>query len=172
MVRTFAPPTGPSIAPSPQGAPTRLLPLRRPPSATAPAHPPRPPLSDAAPPAGWERSLHAAPAAWPKQSRVSHGSFSRGSAPFGPAPANDEPVELRRKRFAAEAQACIRGNVAAEAEQWAPAEIEDAVAQGGPAQWLSIERWRRSEPVPGGVTLVFAHANGLNKEVCRSLRVA
>lgn len=166
MVRTFPAHVGPSAAPSPQGPPTALLPLARPPPAIAPAHPDRPPLpSSFDPPSGWELSLHAAPAAWPKQSRVSRGTYSRTSAPFGPEPTDKEPVEVRRKRFADEAKVCIAGNLEAEARQWKPEEIEEAKAQGGPVQWLSIERWRREKPVEGGVTLVFCHANGLNKEV-------
>lgn len=163
---TFKPHVGPSAAPSPQGPATVLLPLRRPPLCVAPPHPDRAPLpSTFSPPAGWERTLHAAPAAYPKQSRVSSGSHSRNSAPFGPEPEAKEEVEVRRKRFADEAKVIVKGNLEAESRQWKPQEIEEAVRQGGEPQWLSIERWRRKQPVEGGLTLVCAHANGLNKEV-------
>lgn len=166
MVSTFPPHLGPSVAPSPQGPPTVLLPLSRPPPSTAPPHPDRPSLpASFNPPARWERTLHAAPATYPKQSRVSYGAHSRSSAPYGPEPTSKEPVEVRRKRFADEAKVIVKGNLEAEATQWKPEEIGQAQKVAGAGQWLSIERWRRLEPVEGGVTLVCAHANGLNKEV-------
>lgn len=160
-VDTYPPPNRPSVAPSPV-VPTRpLLALRRPPPATAPPHPPRPDLPP--PPAGYTRTLHAAPAAWPKQLRESVGTCSRGSDPFapGPIPAK-ESKEARAARIEEEKNTSLTRRHAA--TEW---DIKEAERSAQPPQWLASERWRRDKPVPGGVTLVFAHANGLQKEVSR-----
>lgn len=157
-VQFYAPPKGPSVAPSPVVPPQPLLPLLRPPTATAPPHPPRPEL--APPPSGFTRTLHAAPAAWPKQLRESIGTCSRDSSPFGPEPSANETKEARAARVEEEKNTTITRRFAA--QEW---DLEEARDSKQPAQWLSSERWRRDKPVPGGVTLVFAHANGLQKEV-------
>jgi len=153
----YPPLNRPSVAPSPVVPPQPLLPLLRPPTATAPPHPPRPQLPP--PPAGFTRTLHAAPAAWPKQLRESIGTYSRDSAPFGPTPAS-ETKEARAARINREKDTSITTRFAA--TEWT---IDEARNSAQPAQWLASERWRRDRPVPGGVTLVFAHANGLQKEV-------
>lgn len=149
----------PSAAPSPVVPRVPLLPLLRPPKATAPSHPPRPEL--APPPEGFTRTVHAAPAAWPKQLRDSNGKCSRNSTPFGPVPSGEESKEARSARIDTERVTCIKRRFAA--KEW---DINEAKESTQPAQWLSSERWRRNKPVSGGVTLVFSHANGLQKEVC------
>jgi hypothetical protein len=154
----YLPLNKPSVAPSPVVPPQPLLGLLRPPKATAPAHPPRPAL--APPPAGYTRTLHAAPAAWPKQLKESIGTCSRDSNPFGAVPAGKESKEARAARIDEEKNVSLTRRFAS--REWS---IEEAKNSTQPAQWLVSERWHRDEQVPGGVTLVFAHANGLQKEV-------
>lgn len=155
---TYPPYTKASVAPSPTVQPPReLLALRRPPPSTAPAAPARPSL--ATPPAGYTRSLHAAPAAWPKTLKESVGSFSRQADPFGPVPAK-ESKEERAARIVREKDASCGPR--REATYWP---IGEAEASAQPPQWLAVERWRRDKPAKDGLTLVVAHANGLQKEL-------
>jgi hypothetical protein len=138
-----------------------LLPLRPHPASSPapPAHPERPPLPPT--PAAFERSLHAAPAAWPKTLAEASGPLSRADHPFRdkPAPAK-ESKEDRAVRLAGEKDACMRLRLAA--DHWS---LEEGVAAGQAGQWMAAERWRRRERIPGGLTLVLTHACGLQKEV-------
>ncbi|GMK55146.1 hypothetical protein CspeluHIS016_0202020 [Cutaneotrichosporon spelunceum] len=152
-----------SVAPSPCVPPRPLLALRRPPPATAPPAPERPAL---AAPAGYTRSVHAAPAAWPKTLKEGAGALSRSSTPFGPAPApngadgNGEGKAERAARIVREKDVCVSAR--RDATYWP---INEAEAGGQPAQWLSVERWTRDIPAQDGITLVVAHANGIQKEL-------
>lgn len=155
---TYPPYTKASVAPSPVVQPPRnLLPLLRPPTATAPALPPRPELPP--PPKGYTRTEHAAPAAWPKTLKESKGTYERLSDPFGTPPAK-ESKEERAARIVREKDFIV--NRRKESTYWS---IEEARSSDQPAQWLAVERWRRDDPAPDGVTLVMAHANGLQKEL-------
>lgn len=131
-----------------------MLALRRPPSSTPPAHPDRPEL---AAPRGYARSLHAAPAAWPRQLNA-NGNHRRESHPHGEF--NGGTKEERNARIDAVKNKGMETRLAA--EEW---EIEKAEKGGQPALWLAAERWRRNEQHPDGVVLVCSHANGLPKEV-------
>ncbi|EJT46544.1 hypothetical protein A1Q1_04839 [Trichosporon asahii var. asahii CBS 2479] len=154
---TYPPFHGPSIAPSPCVPPKELLPLLRPPPSTPPPHPLRPEIDPL--PASYTRSLHAAPAAWPKHLRESKGEYSRDSTPFGPPAAANEGKEERAKRIVAGKDECIK--LREQAKEW---DIEEAKAGGHPPQWLAVERWKRNDPHSDGITLVLTHANGLPKE--------
>lgn len=157
-ILTYPPYNKPSVAPSPVVQPHReLLALLQPPAATAPAPPARPALSP--PPAGYTRTLHAAPAAWPKTLKESEGSYERLSQPFGPVP-DKESKEERAARIVRETELSTEGWKAS--HHWS---IEEARKSSQPAQWLAVERWRRDEQDKDGVTLVLAHANGLQKEL-------
>ncbi|BEJ12351.1 hypothetical protein CspHIS471_0208110 [Cutaneotrichosporon sp. HIS471] len=158
QIVTYPPYNKPSVAPTPSVQPPRnLLALRRPPPSTAPAAPQRPAL--APPPAGYTRTLHAAPAAWPKTLTESVGSFSRKSEPFGPVPTK-ESKEERSARIVREKDASVIPR--RDATYWPIAEAE---VSSQPSQWLAVERWHRNVPAKDGITLVVAHANGLQKEL-------
>ncbi|GMK54032.1 hypothetical protein CspeluHIS016_0106180 [Cutaneotrichosporon spelunceum] len=137
-----------------------LLPLRAHPASSPapPAHPPRPPLPPTPP--AFERSLHASPAAWPKTLAEASGKLSRADHPFRarPAPAK-ESKEQRNMRIAGEKETCMRLRLAA--DHWS---LEEGMAAGQAGQWLAVERWRRRDRIPGGLTLVLTHACGLQKE--------
>lgn len=153
--------TGSTHASSPVVPHRPLLPLHPHPSSSPspPAHPPRPPLTPLPP--GFERSLHATPAAWPKTLAEGTGRLSRESHPFRTTPAKDkESKEERNARIVAEKDACI--DLRLGANHWS---LEDGVKAGQIGQWLAAERWRRTQPVEGGLTLVLTHACGLQKEV-------
>ncbi|TXT10473.1 uncharacterized protein COLE_04407 [Cutaneotrichosporon oleaginosum] len=155
---TYPPYNQPSVAPSPTVQPPReLLALRRPPPSTAPAPPARPSL--APPPKGYTRTLHAAPAAWPKTLKESVGSFSRQADPFGPVPAKESKEERAARIVREKDVSCGRRK---DATYWS---IEEAEASSQPPQWLAVERWHRDVPDNDGITLVVAHANGLQKEL-------
>jgi len=153
--------TGVSHAPSPN-APARVpLPLLPHPNQTPPPpHPARPPL--APPPKGYTRTLHAAPAAYPRDIKeATVGGLSRESHPYRNAePAKGESKEERNARLASERDECVR--VRRSATEW---DLETAKSTPHPSLWVSAERWRRDTPVEGGVTMVCMHACGLNKEV-------
>lgn len=143
-----------------------LLGVLPPPTTPAPAKPVRADLPP--PPAGFVRSVHAVPAAYPRQLRESHGTFSRDSHPFRSEPVsptesphdketrlNDETGNMAHKRY--------------DAKEWS---LEEARAAQPCKQWISVERWRRETPL-GGYTLVCNHASGLQKEVsCKKHYIA
>lgn len=144
-----------------------LLPLLPPPVSTttsdaAPVHPHRPNVE---PPAGFIRTVHASPGAWPRSyAEYPRGPNSRDSHPYfdDGAPSADKKeraAQIERARL-------ICGEMGYEAREW---DIEEAME--GPhssrPMWVPIERWRRQEPVEGGVTLIMLHANGMPKEVRR-----
>lgn len=155
-VDAFPPYTKASQFPSPQTPYVPYLDFLRPPTAQAPQHPPRPDLPP--PPPGYTRTVHASPAAWPKQLDGSKGDYSRLSTPFGAVPAT-ESKEERGARVQSEKLKCVSERLAC--NEW---KLDEASKGDQPAQWLAAERWRRDVQVPGGLTLLFAHANGLNKE--------
>lgn len=149
---------GRSPWPTPLIDPEPLLSLLPHPEKTAPPQPLRPEL--APPPAGWMRSLHAAPAAYPKILREAHGTLDRLSHPWRTSePKADETKEERVKRQAGELVEAVKQRYAA--KHWS---VEEAKAASPPGLWLAVERWKRDKPT-GGHTLVLTHANGLQKEV-------
>jgi hypothetical protein len=158
-VYSYLPFTAVSPWPTPLITPQPLLPLLPHPEKVAPPQPVRPEL--APPPTGWTRSVHAAPAAYPKNLREAHGTFSRSSRPWGPEPPTGESKEARTSRQAGELHECVRQRYAA--KHWS---IEEALAANPRGHWISVERWRRDKPA-GGYTLVLTHANGLQREVSR-----
>ncbi|BEI81548.1 hypothetical protein CcaverHIS002_0207080 [Cutaneotrichosporon cavernicola] len=151
---------GASQAFSPLVPHRNLLPLRQHPASSPapPEHPPRPPLPPTPP--AFERSLHASPAAWPKTLAEGSGKLSRDDHPFRYKPVTaKESKEERNMRIADEKDACMRLRLAA--DHWS---LEEGMAGGQDGQWLAAERWRRRDRIPGGLTLVLTHANGLQKE--------
>lgn len=134
-----------------------FLPFLPHPEKTAPPQPPRPKLKPL--PEGWERSFHAAPAAYPREIREGHGDLSRSSHPYrrSPVPAK-ESKEEKSRRQAEELNYSIDQEYAA--HRWDLSEARAAAPKG---LWSSVERWRRTQP-RGGYTLVVTHANGLLKE--------
>ncbi|BEI94225.1 uncharacterized protein CcaverHIS019_0606840 [Cutaneotrichosporon cavernicola] len=151
---------GPSLGPSPVVPPLTLAPLSRPPSSGPPSQPSRPPLS---PPAGYVRSVHACPAAYP---RMYEGTFSRESYPFSPIP-EDESKKARAARIEKDKITCAESARAA-----AKNEGSGWKTNHGDGLWLSVERWKRENPVEGGATLVMLHANGMLKEDYHPLLVS
>lgn len=152
--------TSPTHAVSPVVPHRPLLPLlpHPPSSPSPPPHPARPPLPP--PPPGFERSLHAAPAAWPKTLREAGGSLDRSSHPFRTKEVGKGSREERNARVTVEKDACI--DLRRRAEHWS---VGEGVQAGQKGQWMAAERWRRREAVEGGLTLVLTHACGLQKEV-------
>ncbi|CAK9782622.1 uncharacterized protein COLE_07781 [Cutaneotrichosporon oleaginosum] len=148
----FPPHFGPSLAPTPVVPPLTLAPLTRPPSVTPPSQPTRPALF--APP-GYVRSVHACPAAYP---RMYEGTLSRSSYPYSSIP-ETETKEARAARLEKDKVAC-----AEQAREAAKTEGAGWKTNSGEGLWLSVERWRREDPVEGGVTLLMLHANGMLKE--------
>lgn len=157
-VESYARWAKPTNAQSPVVEYKPLLALRRPPASTPPAYPPRPELASPIP-KGYTRSLHAAPAAWPRQLRC-NGTNSRESHPYGEA--NSGSKDERKARLLQVKNTCV--DTRAAAVEW---DIDEAASGGQPALWLAAERWRRDTQDPNGVTLVLSHANGLPKEVRR-----
>ncbi|KAL1409319.1 hypothetical protein Q8F55_003300 [Vanrija albida] len=160
---TYALYTGPTNTPYPiiDPAVSTLLPLFAPPPQTAPAYPPRPELPTALP-AGWTRTLHAAPAAYPRSGANAVGNLVRESKPFSsnlPVPAdkaNDK--KFKAKQYATEAANCARAHYLDHILT-----ADEASASTQPHLWLGVERWSRDKPT-GGVTLILTQANGLIKE--------
>ncbi|KAL1409449.1 hypothetical protein Q8F55_003432 [Vanrija albida] len=164
---TYAPWSGPSNHPTPVipsagkhgGARFPLLP---PSGGTPPSYPSTPPLPP--PPSGYERSLHALPAAYPRQLVESSGTLERRSRPYGTVPPK-EGKEERAARLAAERDAAVATRADARVWDVAGGEVEPEALET-PPQWIAAERWRRAESTDDaeGVTLVFLHANGFQKE--------
>ncbi|KLT43968.1 alpha/beta-hydrolase, partial [Cutaneotrichosporon oleaginosum] len=117
-----------------------------------PSQPTRPALF--APP-GYVRSVHACPAAYP---RMYEGTLSRSSYPYSSIP-ETETKEARAARLEKDKVAC-----AEQAREAAKTEGAGWKTNSGEGLWLSVERWRREDPVEGGVTLLMLHANGMLKE--------
>ncbi|TXT06152.1 hypothetical protein VHUM_03625 [Vanrija humicola] len=139
------------------------FPLLPPSGGTPPAYPATEALPP--PPEGYERSLHALPAAYPRALVESSGTLTRGSAPFGEPPAN-ESKEERKARIKRARDNAVQ--VRADARAWdvdENGEVEPE-ALSTPPQWIAAERWRRTASTDDaeGVTLVFVHANGFQKE--------
>ncbi|GMK57473.1 hypothetical protein CspeluHIS016_0403070 [Cutaneotrichosporon spelunceum] len=148
----LAPHLGPSLGPSPVVPPLTLAPLSRPPPSTTPPQPSRPPLSPAP---GYVRSVHACPAAYP---RMYEGTYSRESYPFSPIP-EDESKAARAARIDKDKVTCAESARTAAQNEGAGWQTNH-----GDGLWLSVERWRRAQPIDGGATLVMLHANGMLKE--------
>lgn len=153
------PPQGPH-----GGARFPLLPPR---ASQPPSYPTTEPLAPL--PKGYERSLHALPAAYPRALVESSGDLSRGSTPFGEVPAK-ESKEERGARIKRERDNAVQTR--ADARAWdvsEEGEVEPEALSTAP-QWIAAERWRRVESTDDaeGVTLVFLHANGFQKEVSAS----
>jgi len=106
------------------------------------------------------RSVHASPAAWPRSFAESRGDNDRYSRPYSSGPPASDRKE-REKQIAVEKVTC--GELPKRAREW---DIDEAAADPSPPhpQWLAVERWRREQPVEGGVTLLLMHANGMPKE--------
>lgn len=139
-------------------APQRpLLGFLPPPPDKARPEPSRLPLT--APPAGWRRSLHAAPAAYPSLYREEHGELGLLSQPWGGIAPN-ATKEQKAARVDEWCTSLVRERY--DAKDWS---LDEAKAANPRKQWLSVERWTRDEPTEGGYTLVCCHAGGLQKEV-------
>lgn len=149
---------GPSIFPPSPLTPPHFLPLAPPPGNAAPSAPRRPKLPPA--PAGWTRSFHAVPAAYPKQMRESHGNLRRASEPFG----NTRPIpgEGKKERGVRVNNAVGQAVLARlDGQEW---ELEDGLKAQPQGLFMAVERWKRDVPV-GGHTVVCTHPNGTQKEV-------
>lgn len=170
--------TGPTHTPYPiiDPAVSTLLPLFQPPAQQAPAYPPRPALPVAVP-AGWTRTVHAAPAAYPRSGENAVGNLVRESKPFSsnlPIPAD----KANDKAFKAAVYTNEANNVTRAHYLDHILTADEAAASTQPHLWLGVERWTRDKPT-GGITLIVTQANGLIKEVggrvdgclgfCRSL---
>ncbi|TXT15861.1 hypothetical protein VHUM_00364 [Vanrija humicola] len=156
-IALYAPYNGPA-PPIPQGVLRPFLPFLPHPETAAPAQPPRPDLPP--PPAGFTRTYHATPAAYPKELKQATGTSSRLPSPFRKTELGENATkEERGKRMTDETLDLIRQRT--EATEWS---LDEAKAAAPPGLWLAAERWRRDKPT-GGVTLVCTHANGLHKEV-------
>ncbi|GMK55193.1 hypothetical protein CspeluHIS016_0202490 [Cutaneotrichosporon spelunceum] len=152
--------TAPSTVPDPLAPNRPLFSLLPHPEETAPPQPPRPEL--APPPAGWTRSYHAAPGAYPKELAEAHGTLTRASTPYKTADAQPgETKEERAARWKADADKCSQMRY--DVHNWTYDEVEAAQPRG---HWLAAERWRRDVPssTGRGKVLVCTHANGLHKE--------
>jgi hypothetical protein len=160
-IASFPAYVGASHTPAVASAPRIPLPLLPHPNPVSPpAHPPRPPLRP--PPRGYIRTLHASPAAYPRDLRESTtGGLARASHPYrSTEPGKDEAKEERNARLNADKEECVRQRVTA--TEWG---LEEAMGAPHPSLWVSAERWKRDTPHKDGVTLVCMHACGLNKEV-------
>lgn len=160
------------MSPRPHVVPVAHGPSVFPPSPLTPPHflgflphpgnraPPAPRRTHLPAPAGWTRSEHAAPAAYPKQLRESHGSLGRASEPFG----NTRPIP---GESGAERKARVEGAVGQavlarlDASQWT---LDQAAKDRPKGLFVAVERWSRDKPVAGH-TLVCTHPNGTQKEV-------
>lgn len=141
-------------------APNReLLGFLPPPVKEVPAKPKRQQL--APPPSGWTRTLHASPAAYPRELRDHTGNMSRSSTPFHVAVPPNETKDEQKKRIVLGLHELCSARYGSPNER-TPEEGRDA---GQPLLFQSVERWRRDKPSGRGKTLVFTHANGLPKEV-------
>jgi hypothetical protein len=120
----------------------------------------------------WTTTTHVFPCAYPR----SH--YAAAAPPSEPLPKSDAS---RAKQDRAEEQKMRKADL----EQWAemaatyavetlypPSDEEEAkklaeqLADSKQSQlWSAIERILPSQPVPGGITLFLAHANGFHKEV-------
>lgn len=148
--------TGAAYASAPLATRKALANIRAPDHSRAPPHPPRPPVPP--PPSGFTRTLHAAPAAYPREFAESTGSLERSSHPFrSSAPPATESKEERNARIASEKDVCVGRRLGANPRQ--------SASSSEPAQWVVAERWRRDVPSRDGVTLVLTHACGLDKSV-------
>ena len=154
---------GPSQAPSPVAPPREIPPLLPPSSTTCPNPlPSRPDPSP--PPAGWDRSRHIIPAAYPRSFVQSTGTLERSSSPFSTTkPRAGESKDERIRRNLQEAKACIQGKFKATPHTGA--------YEGEKQLWLAGECWRKSATASvsrkekEGLTLVVSAANGFTKEV-------
>ncbi|KAL7420781.1 hypothetical protein Q5752_004733 [Cryptotrichosporon argae] len=132
------------------------LPYLPPPTSACPAYPPRPAIDGV--PAGWTRSTHVAPCAFPRLIRESSGTLDRSSAPYASVVSG---AKAERGRMAVEA-----ATAAIRARRTATPTLADE--QDGETMWFAVERWRRDRPA-GGVTLVLGHACGMCKETYHPL---
>lgn len=159
----YAPFVGASSFPTPL-TPPHFLPLSPHPGNRAPPAPARPPLPP--PPAGWTRSFHAIPAAYPRQLREAHGPHSRASHPYRDdhSPEAEAALTSEERRARANAEAKRVAEARWGAHEWT---VEEGLAAAPEGQFLAVERWRRDVP-RGGRTVVCTHANGMQKEVSSS----
>lgn len=141
--------------------PPPYIPYTSPPTSSLPPPrlPDRPPIADV--PAGWTRTSHIVPAAYPRRFNDSFGSLRRESKPFQlEPPKQGETKEERLARNEGEARECLRQRFDARG-------FENGAAGKGEGLFMAGERWRRDGASEGveGVTLVVTHANGFHKEV-------
>ena len=142
-----------------------FLDLLPPPRSDPPVLPTRPQLQ---PPAGFASTSWAVPAAYPRCSAQSTGSFSRSSSPFSvhPPKANESKEERqeRQREDALRARELRYG-----AKRWT---LEEAQAADTPGLWQAVERWKReNKPDDQGLILVMTHANGFLKEASQVILV-
>ncbi|GMK55943.1 hypothetical protein CspeluHIS016_0209990 [Cutaneotrichosporon spelunceum] len=138
-------------------AQAHFLPPAPHPNNSAPPAPERPALPPL--PAGWTRTFHAVPAAYPRQLREGTGKLSRSSDPFGNTrPIPGESKAARKRRIEAAVGAAVLARL--DADEW---NLEEALRAAPEGLFLSVERWTRDTPV-GGHTLVCTHPNGTQKE--------
>ncbi|KAI9632069.1 Alpha/beta hydrolase family-domain-containing protein [Dioszegia hungarica] len=140
--------------------PPPYIPYTSPPTSSLPPPrlPDRPPIADV--PAGWTRTSHIVPAAYPRRFNDSFGSLRRESKPFQlEPPKQGETKEERLARNEGEARECLRQRFDARG-------FENGAAGKGEGLFMAGERWRRDGASEGveGVTLVVTHANGFHKE--------
>lgn len=148
---------GPPLFPPEPVTTPHFLPLAPHPGNTAPPPPRRPTLAPL--PAGWTRSFHAAPAAYPHDLRECHGTLSRDSHPFGdPAPREGESKAERHARLDHLTRAAVQARL--ESHEWT---LEEGLAAQPKGMFVALERWKRDVPL-GGHTIVCTHPNGTQKE--------
>ncbi|BEI92585.1 uncharacterized protein CcaverHIS019_0502130 [Cutaneotrichosporon cavernicola] len=148
---------GPSRYPPSPITPANFLALAPHPNTPAPPAPRRPTLGP--PPAGWTRTLHAVPAAYPRQLMQGTGDLGRSSEPFGNTrPIPGESKAVRKARVESAVGAAVLARV--DAYEWS---LEEALRVKPDGLFLGVERWTRDKPV-GGHTLVCTHPNGTQKE--------
>lgn len=148
--------TGTAHASTPVGPTHAWLALAQPPASHPVVHPSRPYISPL--PEGYTRSVHAAPAAYPREIPGTTGNLGRASLPWGEGPkGEDKEARSARIKKATDELTSRRK----QAKYWG---LEEALAANEQPLWISAERWRRDKP-KGGLTLVFTHACGFNKEV-------
>jgi len=106
-------------------------------------------------------SIHAAPAAYPRQLREAHGTNGWDSSPFGTRPIPPkESKGAAAARWEAETTCVVQKRY--DAREWTLDEAREARPL---KQWLGVERWRRTSASGAGYTIVCTHAGGLIKEV-------